>query len=71
MEWVKPIDQVERDIRAKGVFMLVDIVERKLWFYGFKKNQSELNRTMDALKGRSTEMIKHLIALARAQGETK
>lgn len=69
MEWVKPIDQVELEIRQKGVFLLADPVIGKLWFFGFK-DQPTVNRMIDALRGRSVEMGKFLIARARAEGET-
>lgn len=71
MEWVKPIDQVEADFRYNGIFLLVDVGGRKLWFYGYKKDQVAISQAMDTLKGRSDEMVKFLIARARARGETK
>jgi hypothetical protein len=74
MVWVKPIDQMDADIRRAGVFMLVDVDGKKLRFYGFKKDCVEINRMMDSLKGRSQEMVKYLIGVAsmRSQrGETK
>ena len=70
MEWVKPIDEVERDIRYNGAFLLVDLRGRRLCFYGYKKDQASLNRLMDTLKGRTKEMGNFLIARARAEGET-
>lgn len=71
MGWVKPIDQVEREFREQGVFMLVDVWNSKLRFYGYKKNCVDINRMMDQLKGRSKEMGKFLIERARrAEGET-
>jgi hypothetical protein len=68
MEWVKPIVQVEREIRERGMFMLVDPRGMKLQFFGY--NQATVNRERDALRGRSQEMVKYLIALASAKGET-
>ena len=70
VEWVKPIDQVEADIRRRGVFMLVDVRGRKLKFFGYNRDYANINRLMDSLKGRTDEMVKYLIARARAKGET-
>jgi hypothetical protein len=70
VEWVKPIDQVEADIRRNGVFLLVDVRNRKLKFFGYKRDYATINRLMDSLKGRTDEMVKYLIARARAKGET-
>lgn len=72
MEWVKPIDQVEADLRREGVFLLVDVNGRTLRFYQFKKDSVRLKQVMDSLKdqGRGQEMVKFLIARARAEGET-
>jgi len=69
MEWVKPIDTMERDFRRRGVFLLVDMNEKKLMFYGFKKDGVDINRMIDSMKGRCDEMVKFLIA--RAKGETE
>jgi hypothetical protein len=69
MEWVKPIDEVEADFRRQGVFMLVDVWNNKLLFFGYKKNNVDINRLIASLRGRSKEMGKFL--LARAKGETK
>jgi hypothetical protein len=74
MGWVKPIDQVDADIRRVGIFMLVDVDGKKLRFFGFKKDYTDINRAMDSLKGRSQEMVKYLIEVASARsqrGETK
>jgi hypothetical protein len=71
MEWVKPIDEVEAEFRRHGVFLLVDVSGRKLWFYGYKKDHTAIKRMIDSLRGRSKEMVKFLIARARVQrGET-
>jgi len=70
VEWVKPIDQVEADIRRQGVFMLVDASVGKLRFFGYKRDCITLNRLTDSLRGRTDEMVKYLIAQARAKGET-
>jgi hypothetical protein len=68
MEWVKPIGMVEKDLRYQGIFLLVDIDGKRLWFCGNKKNYVDINRAMDSLKGRSVEMVKYLLARARAEG---
>jgi hypothetical protein len=65
VEWVKPIDQVDADIRREGVFMLVDVDGKKLQFFGFKRDCVTLNRLMESLKGRQDEMVQYLIAQAR------
>lgn len=70
MEWVKPIEQVEYEFRRHGVFLLVDFGGRKLWFYGYKKDQMTLKRMMASMKGRSDEMVKFLTARVSARGET-
>lgn len=62
-----PIDQLEREVRSRGVFMLVDLSDRKLRFFGFKRAQADINRATDIVKGRSDEMTKYLIARARAE----
>ncbi len=69
MEWVKPIDEVEADFRRQGIFLLVDADRRTLRFYGFKKDNVAVNRAVDSLRGRQSEMGKFLIARARAKGE--
>ena len=72
MEWVKPIGMVEKDFRYNGIFLLVDPISRRLWFYGYKKDQASINQAMESLKGRSDEMVNFLIARAKsAEGETK
>jgi len=70
VEWVKPIDQMEAEFRARGVFLLVDVRTRKLWFYGYKRDQATLNQMMASLKGRSQEMGEFLIARDTCKGET-
>jgi hypothetical protein len=74
MEWVEgvtPIHVVEYELRRKGVFLLVDMDGRKLWFYGYKKDQGALRQTMESLKNRRDEMVKFLIKRASVRGETK
>lgn len=73
MEWVKPIDQVELELRRQGVFMLVDVRGKKLWFFQHSKDDIGIKRTMESLKGRGDEMIKFLIerASVRKRGETE
>jgi len=71
VEWVKPIDEVEADFRRQGIFLLVDMDGRRLRFYGYKRNHEAVNSAVDSLKGRQDEMVKFLIARARAKGETK
>jgi hypothetical protein len=66
-----PIHVVEHEFRCKGVFLLVDVKGRKLWFYGYKKDQTVLNQMMESLKERRDEMIKFLLARASIRGETK
>lgn len=68
MEWVKPIHVLEYEFRRQGVFLLVDAHLRKLWFYGFKSDQADINRMRDSMKGRVDEMVKFLIARASVKG---
>jgi hypothetical protein len=68
MGWVMPIDQVLLNFNRKGVFLLIDARNRRLVFYGYKKDNADINQMIDSLKGRSDEMTKHLIALLRAGG---
>jgi len=70
VEWVKPIDEVAREFRRQGVFLLVDPFTKRIVFYGYKPDTVEINRMIEALKGRSNEMLKYLIAQLRAEGET-
>jgi hypothetical protein len=69
VERVTPIHILEYQIRRQGVFLLVDFGGRKLWVFGYKE-QEEINRVMESLKGRLTEMVNFLTARARAEGET-
>lgn len=71
MERLIPIHVMEYKFRRQGVFLLVDFDGRKLWFYGYKRSSEDINRLMESLKGRVTEMVKFLTARARAKGETK
>ncbi len=64
---MKPIDQVDADIRREGVFMLVDVDGRKLRFYGYKRDYVTINRLIESLKGRQDEMVKYLIAQTRTR----
>jgi hypothetical protein len=65
------IAEIETDIRGEGVFLLVDVNGRKLWAFGYKKDKALLDGIMESLKPRRDEMIRFLIARARAQrGET-
>jgi hypothetical protein len=70
MERVTPIHVLEYGIRRRGVFLLVDVRSRKLWFYGYK-TQAVMNRMIDSVKGRNEEMVNFLIARASVRGETK
>jgi hypothetical protein len=70
VEWVKPIDEVEAEFRRRGVFMLVNIHDKKLMFFGYKKNSVDINKMIDSLRGRSHEMTNFLIARAKGKGET-
>jgi hypothetical protein len=65
VEWVKPIDQVERELREHGVFTLVDARAKTLRFYGWTRDQATLNRLTDTVKGRVEEMTSYLIAQPR------
>ena len=51
--------------------MLVDVDGRRLKFFGYKKDHTEINQMMDSMKGRSAEMVKFLLARASVRGETK
>ena len=68
MGWVEPIDQVLLNFNRKGVFLLIDARNRRLAFFGYKKDNAEINQMIDSLKGRSDEMTKYLIAQLRAGG---
>ena len=70
MEWVKPIDEVAREFRRQGIFLLVDARSKRIVFYGYKRDQGAIRQMMESLKGRSDEMIKYLIARASVRGET-
>lgn len=67
---MKPIDEVARDLRRQGMFLLVDARSRRIVFYGYKRDTVQINQMIESLKGRSDEMVKYLIAQARAEGET-
>jgi hypothetical protein len=71
MEWVegeRPIHVVEYELRKQGVFLLVDFDGRKLWFFGYKRDQAALRQMMESLKNRRDEMVKFLIKRANAKG---
>jgi hypothetical protein len=68
VEWVTPIEEIEADIRRRGMFVLVDVNGKTLRFYGYK-TQAYVNQLVDSLRGRGPEMVKYLIARARARGE--
>ncbi len=68
---MKPIDEVARDFRRQGIFLLVDVRSRRICFYGYKQDTTEINRMIDSLKGRSKEMQDFLINTLRTEGETK
>lgn len=70
MERVTPIHVVEHQFRLRGVFLLVGIDGRKLWFFGYKKDHATLKQMMESLKGRRDEMVKFLLARASVRGET-
>jgi len=71
MEWVKPIDEVEADFRRHGIFLLVDVSGKRIRFYGFKRDNAEINRAVDSLKGRGPEMVKFLTARARGSSDVR
>ena len=66
---MKPIDQVEADLLRKGVFLLVDVNGRTLRFYQFAKDSVRLKQVLDSFQesGRGVEMVKFLIARAKAR----
>ena len=66
-----PIHVIEYQLRCRGVFLLVDFDRRRLWFYGYKKNHTDINQMMEQVKGRQAEMVKFLTARAVQRGETK
>jgi hypothetical protein len=66
VEWVKPIDEIEFDFRRHGSFLLVDTTG-ELKYYGRKTALND--RLVASMKGRGKEMVKFLIARARAKGE--
>lgn len=67
MERVRPIHVMEYEFRRQGVFLLVDVSGKKLWFYGYKRDYAAINKMMESLKGRCDEMVNFLIARARVQ----
>jgi hypothetical protein len=69
MGWVMPVEDLEANLRYRGVFVLVDVRSKKLRFYGFKKTQAELNQLSDQVNGRNEAMADLLIKRARAKGE--
>jgi hypothetical protein len=56
---------VELDFRRKGVFLLVDVRSKKLYFFGYKPDMTCINQMMESLKGRTDEMVNFLIARAK------
>ncbi len=50
--------------------MLVNVHDKKLMFFGYKKNTVDINKMIDSLRGRSHEMTNFLIARAKGKGET-
>ncbi len=68
---MQPIHVVEYELRRQGVFLLVDMDGKKLWFFGYSKDQNSLKRVMESLKSRRDEMVKFLIKRASVRGETK
>jgi hypothetical protein len=69
VEWVKPIGELEADFRRQGVFMLADFNAKRLRFYGY--DSVVTNRLVDAVRGRTQEMVDFLVARLRVQrGET-
>lgn len=68
MERLEPIHVMEYRFRRQGVFLLVDVDGRRVWFYGFKKDFVAINQMMESLKGWVPEMVKFLIARTRAKG---
>jgi hypothetical protein len=71
MEWVKPIGMVEKDFRYRGVFLLVDFDGKRLWFFGYKKDNTVINQMMASMKGRHAEMVNYLIARARSVNDAQ
>ena len=69
VERLTPIHVMEYRFRRLGVFLLVDFDKRRLWFYGYKRSHEDINRLMESLKGRVTEMVNFLTARASARGE--
>jgi len=61
---------MEYRLRRQGLFLLVDFDGRRLWFYGYKHSNDDINLAMESVKGRAIEMVKFLTARARAKGET-
>jgi hypothetical protein len=70
MERLVPIDEVEADFRRNGVFLLVDVLKKRIVFYGYKRDTVQLNKMIESLRGRREEMVNFLIARVRAEGET-
>lgn len=72
MERLEHIATVEYEFRQRGVFLLVDPSNRKIWFYGYKPNTVLLNQMIASLKGRTEEMVNFLIArVGVRKGETR
>jgi hypothetical protein len=64
MERLAPIHVLEYRFRRKGVFLLVDPSNRKIWFYGYKPDKDAIRKMMAEMKGRTEEMVKFLIERA-------
>ena len=58
---------MEYRFRRQGVFLLVDVDGKRLWFFGYKKDHTTIKQMMEKLKGRQTDMINFLLARARAK----
>jgi hypothetical protein len=72
VERLTPIHVLEYKFRQQGVFLLVDVGGKKLWFHRYGKDHAVIHQMMELLKGRTDEMVKFLTARARVpRGETK
>jgi hypothetical protein len=62
------VEELDKDFRHRGAFLLVDVKSRKLWFFHFSTDNRLIDHIKASLLGRREEMINFLIAQASAKG---
>ena len=70
MEWVKPIEELERDFRVSGFFLLVD-TDGQLKMSGGRDGSPARDALVGELRGRTREMIDLLVTRSRARSEVR